>query len=140
MESRNHVDATGYSFDEFIPFIFGHDVVGEVSKEWYSNTDVKFVPQQFCAHYIRLFRNPEVLLERFPKIQLEEGFWAMMSGTDWSVRSLIWEAEVPFAMREQCVRAMFELFSRFFSAEPLDTSCHMWWDAMCYDWHSGNRK
>jgi hypothetical protein len=35
---------------------------------------------------------------------------------------------------------MFDLYSRFFATEPLDGSCFMWWDGVCYDWHSGNRK
>jgi hypothetical protein len=110
MESRPHIDATGYSFDEFLAFIFAHDFVGEVSKEWYWNTDVTFAPQQFCAHYIQLFRNPEILLERFPEPQLEEGFWSMISGTGWSLPRLLWESDVPFPKREDCVRAMFDLF------------------------------
>lgn len=139
MDPRTHVDATQYSFDEFVSFIFGHDIPAKSDKEWYWITDVTFAPQQACAYYVQLFRKPEILLGRFPKPQLEEGFWAMISGTDWSVRSLIWETDIPFSLREECVRAMFDLFSRFFATEPLDTSCQMWWDALCYDWHCENR-
>jgi len=64
---------------------------GDVSKEWYWNSEVAFVPQQFCSYYIRLFREPEILFERFSKTQLEEGFWGRISGTDWSLRQLVWE-------------------------------------------------
>jgi hypothetical protein len=34
---------------------------------------------------------------------------------------------------------MFDLFSHLFATESLDTSVQMWWDSICYDWHSGNR-
>jgi hypothetical protein len=139
VEPRPHVDATQHSFDEFVSFIFEHEITAKNDKEWYWNTDVTFAYQQICEHYIRLFRKPEVLFGRFPKPQLEEGFWTMMSGVEWSVTSLIRGTDVPFSLREECVRAMFDLFSRFFASEPLDTSCQMWWDAMCYDWHCGNR-
>jgi hypothetical protein len=100
---------------------------------------VTFEPAEYCSYYTRLFREPEILLERFSSIQLEEGFWGMISGTEWSLPHLLWETEIPFLQREECVRAMFDLFKRFFAIEPLDTSCQMWWDGICYDWHSGNR-
>jgi hypothetical protein len=140
MEPLTRIDATRYSFEKFVSFIFNHDIPAKSEKQWYWNADVTFVPDTICAYYLRLFREPEFLLNLFSKPQLEEGFWAMMSGTDWSIRNLVWEPEVSFSTREECVRAMFDLFKRFFSVEPLDTSCHMWWDAMCYDWHSGNRR
>jgi hypothetical protein len=35
---------------------------------------------------------------------------------------------------------MAVLFERLFLNEPLDTSVHMWWDSLCYDWHCGNKK
>jgi len=34
---------------------------------------------------------------------------------------------------------MFHLWEKLFSVEPLETSAHMWWDSLCYDWHCGNR-
>lgn len=139
MEPRSHIDATQHSFDEFISFLFEHEIAAKEDKAWYWNTDVTFAERKICEYYIRLFRNPDFLLGRFPKPQLEQGFWAMMSGVDWSVKNLIDETDVPFPLREACVRAMFDLFRGFFATEPLDTSCYMWWDAMCYDWYCGNR-
>ena len=34
---------------------------------------------------------------------------------------------------------MSELFRLLFATEPLETSSNMWWDSLCYDWHSGIR-
>ena len=139
MRSFPRIDASRYSFDEFVSFLFDREISAEVDEAWYWNTDVEFDPQGMCTLYVQLFRTPEILLKRFPKPQLEEGFWAMISGAEWSARALIEGTEIPFPSKEECVRAMYDLFSRFFAFEPLDSSCHMWWDAMCYDWHCGNR-
>jgi hypothetical protein len=140
MEPRAQIDATKYSFDDFVSFIFDHDSPPkDESQKWYWKSDVIFSPQQFCTYYIQLFRNSGILLERFSKPQIEGGFWTVISGVDWSVAYLIWETDIPFPHREECVRAMADLFRHFFSREALDTSCHMWWDALCYAWHCGNR-
>jgi hypothetical protein len=137
MESPTDFDITDYSFDEFVSFVFAHDVAAEHETQWYWKApDVTFAPQQVCAYYVRLFRNPEFLLERFSKPHLEQGFWAIFSGIDWGLEKLLWETEIPFPQRKECVTAMFDLFSRFFATEPLEDSCFMWWDALCYDWHS----
>jgi hypothetical protein len=136
MESPTDFDITNYSFDEFISFVFAHEVAAERETDWYwKGPDVTFAPQQVCAYYVRLFRNPEFLLERFSKPQLEQGFWAIFGGIDWGLGKLLWETEIPFSQRKECVTAMFDLFSRFFATEPLEGSCFMWWDALCYDWH-----
>jgi hypothetical protein len=139
MKPHTEIDATQYTFDDFVSLHFDHEFVGDVSKEWYCNSEVTFVPQQFCAYYIRLFREPEILVGRFSKSQLEEGFWGMISSRDWSVTQLLWESEIIFLEREECVRAMLDLFTRFFAKEPLDSSCFMWWDGICYDYHCNNR-
>jgi hypothetical protein len=99
-----------------------------------------FDPQPLCDYYTRLFRNPCFLLERFTKIQLEEGFWAIQVGFyECSVMDLIWIPDLPFAAREECVRSMLDLFSKLFAVEPLDASAQMWWDSLCFDWDCGNR-
>lgn len=140
MESSADFDITQYSFDEFVSFVFAHDVAAEHEKQWYWKIpDVEFAPHKICKYYVRLFRKPEFLLERFSKPQLEQGFWAIFSGIDWGLEKLLWETEIPFPQRTECVRAMLDLFSRFFATEPLVNSCFMWWDGICYDWHCGLR-
>jgi hypothetical protein len=34
---------------------------------------------------------------------------------------------------------MFHLYDQFFAVDFLETSGEMWWDALAYDWHCGNR-
>jgi len=96
--------------------------------------------EKLCAYYVRLFRQPEFLLSRFTKDQLEQGFWAIMGHAhEWSAGNLIEYSDAPLAIRKECIESMAVLFERLFTDEPLDTSVHMWWDSLCYAWHCGNR-
>jgi hypothetical protein len=142
MKPRSKEDITHASFEEFVVFLFARSVPveGEESKSWYWNADVTFDPETVCRYYVRLFRDPSFLLERFSKLQLEQGFWAIQSCLlSCSVSEVIWDTNLPFAEREECVRSMFDLFRRLFAVESLETSVQMWWDSLCYDWHCGNR-
>jgi hypothetical protein len=142
MEPRNHYDITGLSFEEFVAFLFARSVPSQAEPRdpWYWNVDVAFDRERVCQYYVRLFRGPSFLLEQFSKEQLEQGFWAIQScNLDCSVSQLIWDVDLRFAAREECVRSMLDLFKQLFAAEPLETSVQMWWDSLCYDWHCGNR-
>jgi hypothetical protein len=53
MGSAADFDITRYSFDEFVSFVFAHDVAAKHEKEWYwKMPDVTFAPQQICAYYV----------------------------------------------------------------------------------------
>jgi len=142
MGQFEHIDISQCSFDEFVSFLFARDVPDETEKSdpWYWNTEVTFDPQRACEYYVRLFRRPAFLMERFSKSQLEEGFWAIQGpNLSCSVSGLIWNMDLEFATRQQCVQSMLDLFKNLFAVEPLDTSAQMWWDSLCYEWHCGNR-
>jgi hypothetical protein len=136
-------DIRGISFENFVLFLFDREASVESeenAEHWYYSAEIVFEPGEIAAHYIRLFKEPEFLLTLFSKRQLEEGFWAIQSpNLECGVRQLMWIEELPFAIREDCVRSMFHLFERLFAQEPLETSAQMWWDSLCYDWHCGNR-
>jgi hypothetical protein len=138
------IDISRYSFDEFVTFLFDRDwPPTTVAKfdPWYYHTEVVYPPDLICGYYVRLFQQPQFLLERFSKLQLEEGFWAIqVDNLDCSASQIIWRPNLPFAAREECVRTMADLFRNFFATEALDSSVQMWWDSLCYDWHCGNRK
>jgi len=143
MERTTHVDLTHASFDEFVSFLFDRSLPLEAEKRepWHWHAPVEFDRRTICAYYVQLFQQPEFLLTRFTKRQLEEGFWAVQGpNLDCSVYRLIGDPDLPLSVREACIRSMFDLFQRLFSREPLETSVQMWWDSLCYDWHCGNRK
>jgi len=142
MNERERIVIRRYSFDEFVSFIFDREVREHTGKyhPWYFDVDVDFDPNRLCEFYIRLFRSPNFLLGKYSKAQLEAGFWAIHGAAfDGSVQHLIWNLDVPFRTRCECVQSMADLFKRFFATEPLETSVSMWWDSLCYEWECGNR-
>ena len=142
MEPSTSVDLTDFSFEEFVSFIFDRDVPPKSEKydPWHFHIEVKFDAKELCSYYVRLFRQPEFLLSRFTKAQLEEGFWALQGpNLDCSVYWIIHNSDLPLPAREECIRSMADLFERLFAAQPLDTSVQMWWDSLCFDWHCKNR-
>jgi hypothetical protein len=141
---RARIDITECSYAEFVAFIFDREVEfharGDRFHPWYFDVEVLFNPERVCKYYIRLFRDPDFLIQRFSKAQLEQGFWAIHGdGFDCSTQRIIEKNDVPISSRCECIRAMFGLFSRVFATEPLDTSVFMWWDSLCYQWHCGIR-
>jgi hypothetical protein len=143
MEGYESIDITQYSFDQFISFMFERDVPPEAEKRdpWYWNIiEVVYAPEIICSYYVKLFRQPEFLTRQFSKAQLDQGFWAIQGpNLDCAVEGVLWNTDLPFAAREECVRSMVDLFRLLFATEPLDSSVQMWWDLLCYDWHCGNR-
>ena len=141
-EPAAEVDLTESSFEDFVAFLFDRDVSVELEGRdyWYWHVTVEFDARRICAYYVRLFRQPEFLLNRFTKAQLEEGFWAIHGpNLDCSVSRIIEDSDLPLSVRKECISSMEDLFERLFAKEPFDSSVQMWWDSLCYDWHCGNR-
>lgn len=145
-EIRTQFDIRGFTFLEFVDFLFDHEIPpefgwsGKRPEKWYYSADVEYDPIDLVHWYTELFSEPAFLLERFSKEQLEQGFWAITGGPlDCSVNEVIWEGMTVFEQRAGCVRSMFHLYEKLFAIDPLETSSHMWWDSLTYDWHCGNR-
>jgi len=129
-QPTTRVDSTNWSFDDFVAFLFDRDVSLESKRQdyWYCHVEVEFDAREIGAYYVQLFRQPEFLLTRFTKLQLEEGFWAIqVHNLDCSVARIIDDSEVPLSLRKDCIRSMADLFKRLFAAEPFDSSVQMWW-------------
>lgn len=142
MERPAPIDLTNASFEEFVAFLFDRDVhpKSDNRKPWHWDVEVKFEAENICKYYVQLFQQPDFLRTRFTKSQLEEGFWAIQGpNLDCSAYRIIHDSGLPLSVRQECIRSMFDLYKCLFATEPLDTSVHMWWDSLCYDWHCGNR-
>jgi len=146
MDGYTQYNLISVSFEEFVAFLFDHEVVpmprnGKNEPEpWYWKAEVEFEPIRVTCDYERLFNDPQFLLSSFSAKQLEQGFWAIQSCTlECSLAQVIWHEQVPFVMRENCLRSSSRLFEKLFATNPLDTSSNMWWDSLAYDWHCGNR-
>jgi hypothetical protein len=141
MEQPEALNLKNISFDEFVSLIFHRGAPAEQDNLDTAFYEVEIDAKKLCSYYVQLFRQPEFLLSQFTKQQLEDGFWAIMGNThEWSAGNLIDYSDAPLASRKECIESMAILFERLFVNEPLDTSVHMWWDPLCYAWHSGNRK
>jgi hypothetical protein len=139
MEQPEFRDLRNISFNEFVSLVFQRDAPVEPNEIGPPFDEVD--AEKLCAYYVQLFQQPEFLISRFTKKQLEEGFWAIMGHTqEWSAGKLIDDSDAPLASRKDLIESMAVPFERLFIKEPFDTSVHMWWDSLCYDWHSGNRK
>jgi hypothetical protein len=86
-------DLTNISFDEFVKLVFEQPIQPEpAEKDDLSLTyvDTQIDAKKICAYYVRLFQQPEFLLSRFTKQQLENGFWAIMGHShEWSAGNII---------------------------------------------------
>jgi|SRR5579871_2267267 len=140
---RVQVDIRENSFQEFVAFIFDHEIQSSGAQRfhpWYCDVEVLFDARRVCEFYIQLFRNPDFLVQMYSKDKLEQGFWAIHGDAfDCSSQRIIADTDIPFSLRCECIRSMADLFTRFFAIESLETSVFMWWDSLCYDWHSGVR-
>ena len=138
--SATRYDIREASFEEFVAFLFAHAVAPSSENPWYRHAEVHYDPQRIASYYIRLFRAPRLLRDRFSAAELEQGFWAIQGGVlECSVRNVIWDRTVPFDVRADSVKSMSDLYAELFVEESLDTSSNMWWDSLAYDWHCGNR-
>ena len=141
MEQPEFQSLINISFDEFVLVIFERSTSKEAVESQIQFVETELNAEEICAHYVKLFRQPEFLLTRFSKDTLEAGFWAMMGlSREWSLGNIIEYSDASLSSRRECIDSMATLFEKLFAYEPLDTSVHMWWDSLCYSWHCGNRK
>jgi len=144
MRQKVHADLTRYTFNQFVDFLFARAVQSESANRrdsWYFNSEVCFDPHRVCEYYVQLFRNSALLLDRYSRVQLEQGFSAMtVCSLSCSVQELIWNPELPFVGRAECVRSMVYLCRDVFQHDEIGFTASMWWDSFCFAWECGNRR
>lgn len=95
---------------------------------------------RYRALLIELFRNSKLLYERYTREQLEQGFWALLSGcVGESIEDIIFNQSIAFEKRAEFVRAMFFLYEGLFSIHALQSACNMWWHCFSCDYAMHNR-
>jgi hypothetical protein len=129
------IDLRGRDLESVADFIFGHPVQGDPnSKGWYWDVDLTFDPREQVAHLNAIFRNAADLRSRYSPGQLEQGFWYLISGADGGLCSLLWNTAVRWKARAELIDATVALYRDLFAVDPLDTSAHMFWDGIAYDY------
>ncbi len=129
------VDLRGRDLESVTDFIFGHPVPeAPDAKGWYWEVDLTFDPREQVGHLTAIFRNAAVLRSRYSPEQLEQGFWYLISGADGGICDLLWNPAVPWTARAELIDATVALYRDLFTVDPLDTSSHMFWDGIAYDY------
>jgi len=129
------IDLRGRDLEGVTDFIFGQPMPEDPkSKEWYWDVDLTFDPREQVAHLTTIFRNAADLPSRYSPGQLEQGFWYLISGADGGLSDLLWNTAVPWEARAKLIDATVALYRDLFAVDPLDTSAHMFWDGIAYDY------
>jgi hypothetical protein len=140
---REEIDIGDLSFDQFVAFLFDREVPpesGEQINRWYRRIRPTFNLARICSYYDQLFRESSFLLTSFTEQQLLMGFTAIQRpGLTCSAEAVIWNTDLAFSQREECVSSMFYLYRDLFAKNPLGHTASMWWDSFCFAWECGNR-
>jgi len=127
------------SFEQLLDFAFDRSLADEF---WYHEEENEFSFGETSVttrHLIKLFRQPEILLERYSAEQVEQGFWFVTYLLCFiKFDGLFWDKRLPFSLREDLIFSAFDLFSRFFAHHPSESICFMWWDSLAYGYYMEN--
>lgn len=129
---QSYYDLRKVSLSEFEAFLFGHEVGVPKGEQfhWYRdmNIHVDFSPEKTVDLFIELFQQSAELLKRYRVDELEQGFTAAQYCRHCNIRTLIWDSDLDFSLKEALIHSMFDLFAGLFSTNPIRNECHMWWD------------
>jgi hypothetical protein len=126
-------DLRGRSLEEIKDFIFAHPAPATADEPgWWFEVIVEFDAEEYVRRLTEIFRDPSGLKIRYSIEQLEQGFWMLISSADTSLEPLLWETAVPWEVREALIQSTVDLYEKLFAFESLDTSVHMFWDALAY--------
>lgn len=130
---HDEVDMDELSFEEWIEFVFNHEI-SEPRYSWYYD-DYKYIygsSEKFAENCIKLFNNPEFLLERFTVEQLDQGFFGFILGPGSYNHLRLWDKENDVALRREFIMSSVKVFEKLFTKNPLIHACFMWWDSLIY--------
>ena len=137
-------DLSNASFEEFLDFLFDHPVAAQHREEnwgkelgkdvpresaWYEDlglhpwTQVTQDPNLTADYYIRLFTEPRILLQRYSRSEIDQGF-ALLPGlpiqqVPVGLGCLFVEKQVPLEKRLSVVRGLGPLHNKLLEPEGL---------------------
>jgi len=122
-------DISEASFDELVDFYFDHPVRMDTASAWYFEAEILYNPTNNAIFFIQLFRNPNFLLQKYSRLQVDQGLWAISSpGFEGNAYNLIFEHEdIAFEIRQTIVEAMYDLFKELFVVDLVGEASAFWW-------------
>ena len=117
---------TCYSYEQWLDFIFKHEV--NIESPWYLNNDYAYdISQMDMLYLIRLFNAPNILLKKYSKEQINQGFWYIPSA--YGFIGLILDPNINFKIKDDFISSIEHLFLHFFAKNDIGESVYMWWDS-----------
>lgn len=135
------------SFEAWLDHVFEHEVT---EREWHWAMDApawdfRDAPQRAAEHLVRLFEEPQVLLDRYSLEQIGIGLDYLLSSGCSDYPFVFTDFGLPPQYLERFVRAAFRVYERIFvhhCAYPsrchskLDYICFMWYDTAASPYHA----
>ncbi|MDR3611925.1 MAG: hypothetical protein P4L53_00060 [Candidatus Obscuribacterales bacterium] len=125
-------DLTNATLSEFVKFLFdrpANQTFGE--KLWNGDEYVRYNPVHNTELFTALFLNSKTLTEGYSRQQCEQAFWAIQGCLlDGAVSELLWDADIPFSLRQKMIESTYCLYRDFFSVDALHTACNMFFDGL----------
>ena len=153
-QGRERVYRRGLSFDQWILYVFDHDVPSGNRLAWYHQMNASWwspslQPQVTVAYLTTVFENATRVLMPFSDAQINQGFWFLLDRSCSEHMVVLSDWRVPWLERKRCISSMYVLFAQFFAlrctphlshldtlevdiskVSPLNSSCYMWWDLL----------
>ncbi len=142
---------TPLSFAEWTTYVFDHPV--NEDEHWYTRNDRDEEPDwwmpdgKLVAEYLALvFEQPGILIQRYTEVQINRGFWYLLSGSTYRCHSAAaLDDSVPIELQRRWISAVYPLFRDLLAPHtavnfghaqdtspeperPLNSACYMWWD------------
>lgn len=140
VKNQQYYDLRNATLDDFIRFIFDHDVP-EDSRDreyWYYDYDmwIDYNRDELIDLYISLFNSSGDLINKYSYEQLDQGCWAMIGpNLDIGLEEMIWDTDIARAKRVLLIYSMYEIYKNLYTKIQIETSCNMWWDCLAYDFY-----
>ena len=138
------IDLRRASYEEFVTFVFDHEPTPEddVDNLWYwtLEDDVEIDPRRAIEHLTRVCEQSAALLEHYTVPQIAQGInYLFGAGNRDGFLDLLWNPELPWPARYRCIRAIPQLYTQVFEADPEGAGGlpFMLWDAIAYGYYSG---
>src|SRR5580700_9937087 len=100
-------------FDAWIDFVFKHPLPKEGGERWYSLDAFESYHFKdallFLERLERLFRGPEILLNRFSTEQIKQGLWSFI--TAFELPDLLEDASLSLPPRLGCIQSVPEAYT-----------------------------
>ncbi len=138
------------SYEQWITFVFDHPendsqgagggLTSRDSQDWDDLAD----PALTLSFLTRLFENPEDLMRRFSRRQIDQGLRFIIHTGESGHMLVLQDTSLPWTSRLRCIEAMVPLFERLMAPVYQDDightrkgpgdparpvfACYMWWD------------